>query len=169
MRKKLSTARRLRRARKAATTVVMEACSSQERVCSVADLIPVVERLKGVSITVSVDVLTADVFGLTTIDEEKRTCSIVLSEQCATREHTLAHELGHIMLDHDHCGMDFLPQVQDEFAGLVELMFDYGGQEEACQNENEAEEFAVEVSKLLEHATRNSHPHIMLWGDALGV
>lgn len=169
MRKKISASRRLRRARKAATTVVMEACRNQESVSSVADLIPVIERLKNVSITVSIDALTADVFGLTTIDEERKTCSIILSDQCATREHTLAHELGHIMLGHDHCGMDFLPKTQDEFAGLAELMLGCDSQEEACQNENEAEEFAVEVSKLLEHATRNSHPHLMLWGDALSV
>lgn len=147
----------------------MEACRTQEHVSSVADLIPVVERLKGVAITVNVDALTTDVFGLTTIDEKRKMCSIVLSEYCATREHTLAHELGHIMLGHDHCGMDFLPQTHDEFAGLAELMLGHDGQEEACQNEDEAEEFAVEVSKLLEHATRNSHPHLMLWGDALGV
>lgn len=160
-------ARRIRRARKQAERIVIGAARQDTPVRSVEDLICTVERITGTAISVVTAPLGGDTFGQSVLNLTTGRCEITISEACGTWEHTLAHELGHIALQHDQCGADSLT-APAPFEGLAEMMT--GGVEarqRAEQCEQEAEAFADEVLRLLEYTARGADASTLPWAASL--
>lgn len=144
----ISSRRRKRTNLLHATTIADEiaiaAASSGTVTC--ASLIRAVEKYVGVTITTRIEHLGEDCVGFTDRIDDQAT--ITISSSCTTRQHTLAHELGHLALGHEHCATpeDFTaPEVCEElwryFAGQLDEVED--------ANEAQAEAFAERIVKLL--------------------
>lgn len=109
-------------------------------------LIAAVEEYAGVKISLRIANLAENCVGFT--DRSGNFATITISAACATRQHTLAHELGHLALGHQHCGNadDLTPPPACE-----ELWRYLSGQLNAVVdvNEHQAEAFAERIVQLL--------------------
>lgn len=127
----------------------------------VGDLVPVVEHMTGASITVRETGMDTGAVGFTEWAGDE--VEVRISSDCATWEHTLAHELGHVILDHQFCTMDDCtppPACEDLSRRISRELAD-----EIAELESEAEIFADRVMELLPSAMTSSQvsPVTLLW------
>lgn len=127
----------------------------------VGDLIPVVEAAADASITIREGGIDARTVGFT--EREGTEATITISSECATWEHTLAHELGHVVLGHRLCSLDDLtpPAACEDLSRIISREL----AEHAAPLEREAEIFADRVMKLLPSAETQAQasPVAVLW------
>lgn len=118
-------------------------------------LIAAVEEYAGIKITTRVDDLAENCVGFT--DRSGNFATITISAACTTRQHTLAHELGHLALGHQHCAT---PDDLEPPEACEELWRYLSGQlsEVVDVNERQAEAFAERIVQLLPQAP-DEHPH----------
>lgn len=128
---------------------------------SVADLVGTVEHEIGTPVTMIKGELPCGQVGFTRLTDDE--ALIVVSPWCTTWQHTVAHELGHLVLGHRHGGVEIAPPPPGGGAMWAALQREL--EREAAINEIEAEAFAVRVLEMLPRPGE-SRGHVR-WKDAL--
>lgn len=151
----------LRAAERMADEVALRAGTTGDVDC-VEDVVPVVGALTGLEITIEDAILPGDLVGFVEADGVK--ARVTISPRCVTREHTLAHELGHLVLDHRH-GLIAPPPPPPGCGGLWEKIVQEH-EDEAERNEAAAEAFATRLLLML--PLRGETVASIPWKVALG-
>ena len=121
---------------------------------------PAVEEMIGRPVALYTGDLPLDQVAFTTSGANG--AEIVLAEHCATRQHTLAHEIGHLVLGHRHGSVAVTtppPGCEEVFDSLHRELA-----REAARNEREAEVFAA---RLLEIVPARGGAEVE-WREAMG-
>lgn len=129
---------------------------------SVGDTIPVIEDRVGIKISVAERELESGLLGFTVIEDN--TAFVSISPRCITFQHTLAHELGHILLGHNHGAALNLPATPEGCEGLLSGAM-AALTDEAATNESAAELFAERLLSLIPEEGENADA--VVWRVAL--
>lgn len=144
-----------RRRVRAQAKKVLDIAALQE-VSNVDELLPVVAKVSGLQHVACEDAdLVSGVVATTYRNDDVAT--IRVSRTCMTRFHTMAHEIGHLVLRHSYCAVGCLEQDMSGCpAGFENFHLAFAPPASAAGNnekqaEAEAEFFAREMARLWRH------------------
>lgn len=154
---------------------VVESCAHRGESRCIEDVLAAVGVLLDVEITLSREKLPLGKVGYTRREGDH--VLIVVSTACTTVRHTVAHEVGHLVLGHSHfdtaCVADSLGQPPAGFERFhLNFMPEIGGEDQVAtcrlldRNEKEAEQFAIDLIHL---TSTINHPRVAReWAYAIG-
>ena len=154
--------------RRTAENLVLSAirfCGSAE-VRTVLQILPTVEAVFECSISVVERQLPSEVLGFVEATGSSE-FQIVISRQCATKQHTLAHELGHVVLGHRHCCLDDIEVPDESYRDLARFLAGAPLDDQVQALEWEAEVFADRLMEMLEDTVSTVQPGAFVWKAAL--
>lgn len=156
------TENQVRRNAERAAGRILRAAEEKGAIRSVEDVIRTVEEEIGLPVAVCQMELPEGQVGFTELSDG---CAvIVVAPLCATRQHTLAHELGHLVLGHRHGGVELAPPPPGGEALWEALHREL--ERETALNEMVAEMFAVKLLKMLPRPGEDKG--MVQWKEALG-
>lgn len=154
---------------------VVEACARRGEASCIEDVLDAVGDVLTLDISLRRDDLPAGKLAYTRREDDH--VSIVVSTRCTTVRHTVAHEVGHLVLGHTHfdstCVADSLGTPPPGFERFYQSFLPEAASEEQERiyarrerNEAEAEQFAVDLIRLT--TTINETRVARQWAYAIG-